>query len=141
LTEQFLRAATAGDVAGLERLLAEDVVNIGDGGGKVPFASLHPIRSRDRVVRGLLGNLAKVPPERAWIEEINGQPAIVAVRDGQVYGVVLLEVRNGQVHTLYSVANPDKLRSLLDLSSGHATNPDRHSQYRRGGGQQTQDHS
>jgi RNA polymerase sigma-70 factor, ECF subfamily len=112
LTQQFLRAATGGDVQGLLKLLAEDVVAVGDGGGKGP-AGLRPIASPDRVVRGFLGNLQKMPPDGAWIEEVNGQPAIVATRDGQPYGVVLLEVRNAQVQVVYSVVNPDKLRSIL----------------------------
>jgi len=112
LTEHFLRASNAGDVQGLLDLLAEDVVAIGDGGGKA-FAGLRPIRSRDHVMRGFLGNLRKMPPDQAWIEEVNGQPAIVATRNGQPYGVVLLEIRAGQVQTVYSVVNPDKLRSIL----------------------------
>ncbi|HYW88797.1 MAG TPA: RNA polymerase sigma-70 factor, partial [Chloroflexota bacterium] len=91
---------------------AEDVVSIGDGGGKA-VAGLHPIRSREHVIRGFLGNLQKMPPDGAWIEEINGQPAIVATRNGQPYGVLLLDVSGGQVRTLYSVVNPDKLRSIL----------------------------
>jgi RNA polymerase sigma-70 factor (ECF subfamily) len=112
LTEQFLCAATSGDVQGLVTLLAEDVVSIGDGGGKA-HAGLRPIQSRDHVLRGFMGNLQKMPPDQAWIEEINGQPAIVAWRNGQPYGVVLLEVRDNQVQVLYSVVNPDKLRSIL----------------------------
>jgi len=112
LTEQFLRAATAGDVQGLLTLLAEDVVSVGDGGGKA-FAGLHPLHSRDRVVRGFMGGLQKMPPDEVWIEEVNGQPAIVATRQGKPYGVVLLEVRDGRVQRLYSVVNPDKLRSIL----------------------------
>jgi RNA polymerase sigma-70 factor, ECF subfamily len=112
LTNEFLRAATAGDVQGLLNLFAEDVVAVGDGGGKVA-TTLRPIRTRDHVVRGLLGNLAKVPVDNAWIEEVNGQPAIIAMRNGQLYSVVLLEVRDGQVQVVYSVANPDKLRSIL----------------------------
>jgi RNA polymerase sigma-70 factor (ECF subfamily) len=118
LTEEFLHASTSGDVEGLLRLLATDVTSIGDGGGKVA-AGLRPIVSRDHVVRGFIGNLRKMPPDAAWIEEVNGQPAIVATRDGKPYGVVLLEVRDGQVQTLYSVVNPDKLRSLpLPLGEG-----------------------
>lgn len=112
LTEQFLRAATGDDVQGLIDLLAEDVVSVGDGGGKAA-AGLRPIVSRDHVVRGFFGNLRKNPPDRAWIEEINGQPAIVATKDGKPYGVILLEIRDGRIHTLYSVVNPDKLRSIL----------------------------
>jgi RNA polymerase sigma-70 factor (ECF subfamily) len=112
LTEQFLRAAMAGDVQGLVNVLAEDVVAVGDGGGKVT-TTLRPVRSRDHVVRGLLGNLSKLPIDGAWIEEVNGQPAIISTLDGQLYGVVLLEVRGGQVQVVYSVVNPDKLRSIL----------------------------
>ena len=111
ITQQFLRATTTGDVQGLLRLLAEDVVSIGDGGGKAA-AALQPVRSRERVTRGLVGNLRKAPPDRIWMEEVNGQPAIVATRAGQPYGVLLLEVQAGQVQRLYSVANPDKLRGL-----------------------------
>ncbi len=113
LTEQFLRATTAGDVQGLMRMLAEDVVSVGDGGGKAA-AGLRPVVSRDRVVRGLLGNLQKMPPDRAWIEEVNGQPAIVATKDGKPYAVLLLEVGNdGLVKLVYFVLNPDKLGSIL----------------------------
>ena len=111
LTEQFLRATTAGDVQGLMNLLAEDVVSIGDGGGKAA-AGLNPIYSRDRVTRGFIGNLTRMPPDHAWITEVNGQPAIVATRHGKPYGVVLLEVRDGQIQRLYSVVNPDKLGYL-----------------------------
>ena len=112
LTHEFLRASTLGDVEGLMQLLAEDVVSYGDGGGKAA-AGLRPIVSRDRVVRGLLGNLQKMPPDRAWIEEVNGQPAIIATRGGEAYGVLLLEIRDDRVQVVYSIVNPDKLRSIL----------------------------
>jgi RNA polymerase sigma-70 factor (ECF subfamily) len=111
LTEEFLRATSSGDVQGVLRLLSEDVVSISDGGGKAN-AALHPITTRDRVVRGFLGNLQKMPPDRAWIEEVNGQPAIVATRHGRPYAALLLDIRDGQVHTLYAVVNPDKLKGL-----------------------------
>jgi RNA polymerase sigma factor (sigma-70 family) len=48
LTGQFLAAATVGDVAGLERFLADDVVSWNDGGGKVP-AGLRPVHGRAKV--------------------------------------------------------------------------------------------
>jgi RNA polymerase sigma-70 factor (ECF subfamily) len=118
LTEQFLRATTAGDVQGLLDLLAEDVVSVGDGGGKAA-AGLRPIHSRDRVIRGFLGNLQKMPPDAAWIDEVNGQPAVIATRHGKLYGVVLLDILNGRVQTIYSVVNPDKLQTLpLPLGEG-----------------------
>jgi RNA polymerase sigma-70 factor, ECF subfamily len=112
LTEEFLHAATTGDVQGFLGLLADDVMAIGDGGGKAA-AGLRPIHTRDHVLRGFFGNLRKLPPDRAWIEEVNGQPAIIASRDGKPYGVVLLQVRDGRVQVVYSVVNPDKLMHLV----------------------------
>lgn len=108
LTQEFLHAVNSGEVDGLLHLLAEDVTSVGDGGGK-GAAGLRPVHSADKVARGFLGNLRKMPADRAWIDEINGQPAILATRNGQPYGVVLLEIRDGRVQTLYSVVNPDKL--------------------------------
>ena len=112
LTEQFMRATGSGDVEGLLTLLAEDVVHVGDGGGKAQ-AGLRPIVTRDHVLRGFLGNLQKMPPDRAWIEEINGQPAILATRDGKPYAVLLLEIREGQIQAIYTVVNPDKLQHVF----------------------------
>lgn len=50
LTSEFLAAAVAGDLAGLERILADDVVSFSDGGGQVP-AALHPVHGRAKVAR------------------------------------------------------------------------------------------
>jgi RNA polymerase sigma-70 factor (ECF subfamily) len=114
LTEEFFHATSSGDVQHMLRLLSEDVVSISDGGGKAN-AALRPITTRDRVVRGFLGNLQKIRPDRAWIEEVNGQPAIVATRHGQPYAALLLDIRDGQVRTLYAVVNPDKLKGLRGM--------------------------
>jgi RNA polymerase sigma-70 factor (ECF subfamily) len=121
VTEQFLQATSSGNVQGLLHLLCEDAVAISDGGGQVS-AALRPIVSRDRVSRGYFGNLPKVPMDRVWIEEVNGQPAIIAALQGRVVGVVLLEMRGSQVQRLYAVVNPDKLQALdrqaADLAPG-----------------------
>jgi RNA polymerase sigma-70 factor (ECF subfamily) len=92
-------------------VLARDAVLVGDGGGKA-FAARQPVTSADRVARGFLGALQKMPPDRVWMDEVNGQPALVASREGSIFAVLLLEVRDGRVQRLYSVVNPDKLRHL-----------------------------
>src|SRR5215203_2919655 len=56
LARQFFVATEKGDLAGLEALLAQDVVLTGDGGGKVP-ALARSMRGRDRVARTLLHGL------------------------------------------------------------------------------------
>jgi RNA polymerase sigma-70 factor (ECF subfamily) len=113
VTQQFLRASATGEVEQLVAMLTEDVVSISDGGGKA-LAALRPVVTPDRVARGFLGNVNKLPPDAVWVEEVNGQPAIVATRDGQPYGVVLLDVdvAGDRVRRLFAVANPDKLLGL-----------------------------
>ena len=111
ITREFMRATTNGDVQDLLRLLAEDVVAISDGGGKA-FAALRPVHSRENVSRGVLGSFSKAPPDSVRMEEVNGQPAIVATRGGEPRGVLLLDVKAGKVQALYAVVNPDKLRNV-----------------------------
>jgi RNA polymerase sigma-70 factor (ECF subfamily) len=115
LAQQFMQAASSGDLDGIIRLLAEDVTHTPDGGGKAAVGGLRTIHSPDRVARGTLGNLMKMPPDKAWIEEINGQSAIVATRGGKPYAVLVVETRNGQIHRLYTVVNPDKLTDIARL--------------------------
>src|SRR4051794_20588951 len=52
LARRFFAAAEQGDLAGLEALLAHDVVLSGDGGGKAP-ALAHSLHGRGRVARTL----------------------------------------------------------------------------------------
>jgi RNA polymerase sigma-70 factor (ECF subfamily) len=109
ITHQFLRASTSGDMQGLLNLLTADIVLTADGGGKAP-AGLRPVHGADRVSRGFIGSMLKMPPGVvARVEEINGQPALVGYLDGQPYGVVLLEVEQDRVSRVYIVMNPDKL--------------------------------
>lgn len=116
VTHRFLEAVSSGDVQGFVQMLAEDVVSYADGGGKARApAGLRPVYSRDRVSRGLLANLRKYPPDRAWIEDVNGQPGILATMDGKLYGVLLLEVRDGLIQAIYVVSNPDKLEAINRL--------------------------
>ena len=114
LAAQFLAALNDGDVAGLERLLAQDVAFYGDGGGKAP-AIKTPIFGRSRVVRFLMG-LARQAPEmgvRLELVEVNGQPGLRALdAQDQVVTVLGLDVVDGAIAALRNVLNPDKLQHL-----------------------------
>jgi RNA polymerase sigma-70 factor (ECF subfamily) len=116
VTEAFLHAACSGDMDQLLQLLntnlSEDAVFVGDGGGKVRGAGLKPVQGAANVSRGLVGNLLKFPPDSVSLEEINGQPALVATKDGSLYAVLVLEVEDGRIRALLTVLNPDKLRPL-----------------------------
>ncbi|QKW50826.1 RNA polymerase sigma-70 factor [Streptomyces buecherae] len=114
LATRFFDALRGGDVAGLRDLLAADVQMVGDGGGKAPQLA-RAVAGADNVAR-LLG---AVMPLLARVEvtfeprELNGQPgAIFRDRDGGVLNTLALDVRDGQVQTIRSVVNPDKLAHL-----------------------------
>ncbi len=112
ITAQFLQATMRGDMQGLLRLLSDDVVFVADSGGKAP-AGRKPVRVRENVARGMVGFLRLIPAGlRARIAMVNGQPAIVGYVDGQLYGVMFVEIVGERVGRVYTVLNPDKLAWL-----------------------------
>jgi RNA polymerase sigma-70 factor, ECF subfamily len=120
LARRFFRAVGEGDVDGLIRLLAADVVADADGGGKA-FAFSETIHGRERVAR-LLGEGA-TRGRRLWVDgmhmaEINGQPgALFFDPAGVLVVAVTLDIADDLVQTLRAVTNPDKLAHLQRAAS------------------------
>jgi RNA polymerase sigma-70 factor (ECF subfamily) len=122
LAAQFFGALREGDVDGLRELLAADASLVGDGGGKAP-ALARSIIGAEKVARVL----ASIFPWLVRIEvrleprEVNGQPgAIVRDRDGKILNTMALEVLDGQIQTIRSVQNPDKLWHLGPVADAWA---------------------
>lgn len=117
LVERFLAAAQLGDIAGLESLLAADVVSRADGGGKVN-AARRPVEGRDHVARYLVGVLerfgAGILP---YFAQANGEPAIVAVGPDGIRAVLFLTFDGDQLRSLEIAMNPDKLSRVEDQLS------------------------
>ena len=115
LARRFFAAAQAGEIAGLEALLAHDVVLTGDGGGKVP-ALARSLCGRSRVARTLLtwfrlaARMSGVSLRRV---EVNAGPGALLL-DGQdrVIGVVALDIAGEEIQGVRSIVNPDKLAHL-----------------------------
>lgn len=109
LVRSFLTAARDGDLGGLEKLLAADVVWSSDGGGKVS-AARRPIEGRDKVFRFLAGAtrtfLAGVDFTAV---EINGATALAVWEGDTLLSVTAFDVRDGLVTHAWAVVNPDKL--------------------------------
>jgi RNA polymerase sigma-70 factor (ECF subfamily) len=111
----FLAAAAANDPATLAQLLAEDAVFISDGGGKVR-AALNPILGRDKIAAFFIGVRRKLP-HPAGTEyrptTINGLRGFLIVQpDGRIEQTLSFEIREGAIHRIYVVRNPDKLKAL-----------------------------
>jgi RNA polymerase sigma-70 factor (ECF subfamily) len=119
LAASFIAAVDDGDLAALEKLLADDVVMRGDGGGKVP-ALARALHGRRRVSRTLaawgkaMDRLGGIGFE---VAPVNGQPgAVVRAPSGELVAVMALDIADGQVQGINSVVNPDKLAHLGPLA-------------------------
>ncbi|MFI1282642.1 RNA polymerase sigma factor SigJ [Streptomyces sp. NPDC020858] len=116
IIEEFLAAATSGRTEPLVRLLTQDAVSVGDGGGKV-LARAKAFEGALAVATFMRGLFKPSAAKRAHVggaPEIyattaNGGPAIVAVVDGRVVAITCLEVTAEGIAAIRNQVNPDKL--------------------------------
>jgi len=95
----------------LRELLAADVHMAGDGGGKAPQWGTRIIGA-ENVARVLAALVTPFVRNGGVVEphQVNGQPgAIVRDRDGNVLNTLALDIIDGQIQTIRTVINPDKL--------------------------------
>ena len=118
LLRAFLKAANAGDVEELKALLADDAVMIADGGpGGVRIKG---VRNLPRPLAGSAKIAAFVsafahrpsPPLQTRECELNGQPAIVASRQGRPLVALLLAVAAGRIQRVFLQADPARLQRI-----------------------------
>ncbi|TLP54781.1 RNA polymerase sigma-70 factor [Microbispora triticiradicis] len=122
IVEEFLVAAASGRIEPLVHLLTEDAVSIGDGGGKVP-ARAKAFEGAIAVAKFLRGLFRPGEAKRAfaggapelYASTANGDPAVVAVVNGRVVGVMCLEVTAEGIAACRNQVNPDKLERATAL--------------------------
>ncbi|MFI9642184.1 RNA polymerase sigma-70 factor [Micromonospora sp. NPDC051925] len=122
LASRFFDALTDGNVDELRHLLAADVQLVGDGGGKAPQLARAVMGAENvaRVLGTVLPLLIRIDVSVAP-HEVNGQPgAIFRDRDGRVLQVLALDVRDGQIQTIRTVINPDKIRHIGPVADAWA---------------------
>lgn len=116
IVDEFLVAARSGKTEPLIRLLTADAISIGDGGGKVPAHArvFEGAEAVAKLLRGLFtpgaakrAAVGGSPDVYAWTA--NGGPALVAVVDGRVVGIMCLEVTADGIVAVRNQVNPDKL--------------------------------
>jgi RNA polymerase sigma-70 factor (ECF subfamily) len=116
--EQFLLYLGNRDAAGLERLLAADVISISDGGAEMN-AARRPVHGRDKVLRLIIGLAAKAQIEpRFTIQVLNGLPSIV-IEDQRSSKTAATRYTlhadidtEGRISSLYAVLAPEKLSAV-----------------------------
>ncbi|MBP0457054.1 RNA polymerase sigma-70 factor [Streptomyces montanisoli] len=116
IVEEFLAAATSGKTEPLVRLLTDDAVAIGDGGGKVP-ARAKAFEGAVAVAKYMRGLFKPGKAQLAlaggayevYATTANGVPAVVALVEGRIIAVMCLEVTGEGIAACRAQVNPDKL--------------------------------
>ncbi|OKH73997.1 RNA polymerase sigma-70 factor [Mycolicibacterium sp.] len=114
ITEQFLAAASTGDVEGLLSVLAPDVTFTTDHGGKAT-AVLRPVTGAKKVANLLMGFFRareRMPELRFETAIYNSAPAFVVYLGDHPEAVFLLETTDGRITNFYAMRNPDKLTAI-----------------------------
>ncbi|GHE75557.1 DNA-directed RNA polymerase sigma-70 factor [Amycolatopsis deserti] len=116
IVEEFLAAALSGRTDSLVRMLTDDVISVGDGGGVV-FSLPWPVTGVVRVARFLRGLVE--PSEAKWkmiggrptqfAAVANGLPALVLIVGDRVAAVASLDVTTDGIAAVHIQANPAKL--------------------------------
>lgn len=113
LLENFVTAATSGDISALRAMLAADAVAVTDGGG-VKRAALRPVRGADNIARFFAGLFGKIAARGSRLSfepaMVNGEPALLLYLDGALDETVSIAVEDGLISAFYVVRNPEKLR-------------------------------
>jgi RNA polymerase sigma-70 factor (TIGR02957 family) len=117
LVERFLDAARGGDIAGLKRMLAEDVTSVADGRGTPGVARL-PVHGAEKVARYLATVTGRyVEGLMVSIREVNGTPGVLGWFGSTLLGVFVPEIAGGRITSIRIVANPEKLRFVSEQAA------------------------
>lgn len=110
LNEAFRAAWQTGNVTALIALLDGDAEAITDGGGKTAAATEPLIGSR-AIAEFFTGIFARQPDLQVEIATVNGEPGLIGMAGDQIISVISTSVRNGVIHNIWAMRNPDKLRA------------------------------
>jgi RNA polymerase sigma-70 factor (ECF subfamily) len=117
---RFMRSFGAHDVAGMEALLAEDVVTLNDTNGRYPAAGVAVVGA-NKVARFHAGiaNLREQLP-RIEVRWLNGAPAVIGSYDEPVTDrfapafITLGELdEQGRIRRIFTLINPDKIARFI----------------------------
>jgi RNA polymerase sigma-70 factor (ECF subfamily) len=113
LLQAFSEAARKGDLAAMTTLLAEDAVLITDGGRDGVRAGR--VRNLVRPLTGAkkIASFVAAVDGRAWEDSreyvLNGQPALVAFRDGRPFAALFVSIADGRIVQIFIQADVARL--------------------------------
>ncbi|MER7129853.1 RNA polymerase sigma factor SigJ [Streptosporangium saharense] len=108
LVRDFKQAWEAKDIGALVGLLDPDATMVADGGGQAGTA-LRPIEGSERIARYVIAIADLVPGLTILERTVNGQPGLVAQRDGVTVTVAAFDASGDRIRQIWVVRNPEKL--------------------------------
>lgn len=108
LVRDFKQAWEAKDIGALVGLLDPDATMVADGGGQAGTA-LRPIEGGERIARYVIAIADLVPGLTILERTVNGQPGLVAQRDGVTVTVAAFDASGDRIRQIWVVRNPEKL--------------------------------
>jgi RNA polymerase sigma-70 factor (ECF subfamily) len=122
LAARFLDAVREGEIEGLQTLLVADVQMIADSGGKVPQWGMGVVGAQKvaRIIASMIHPFLKIGG-KVESQVVNGQPgAIFRDRDNRVIIAWIFDVHEGQIQTIRTMLNPDKLAHVGPVADARA---------------------
>ncbi len=117
VVDAFIAACAGGDLKALLPLLDPSVVGWADVGGTLAVVS-QPNVGRETVAHQIMRFFGD-PGTTLIAREINGEPGVIALRNGAVAAVLALTVKEHLITRIYAVVDPPKLahvRRVLETS-------------------------
>jgi RNA polymerase sigma-70 factor, ECF subfamily len=114
--DAFIAACSTGEITALLPLLDPEVIGWADVGRMLPSAS-EPIVGAQKVAEGVMRFFRPGSGTTLEPRTVNGEPGIIALRNGAVFAVLAVTVKQGRITRLYAQADPRKLahvRRVLD---------------------------
>jgi RNA polymerase sigma-70 factor (ECF subfamily) len=108
VVDAFIAACQSGSVVALLPLLDPSVVGWADVGGTLAAVRV-PNVGREEVAQRVMRFFGAGSGVELIARLVNGEPGMVALRQGSVFAVLVLSVKRGLVTRVYAVADPRKL--------------------------------
>jgi RNA polymerase sigma-70 factor (ECF subfamily) len=106
--DAFIAACAGGELEALLPLLDPSVIGWADVGGMLAAVS-QPNVGSEKVAQGVMRFFGAASGTTLMARNVNGEPGIIAFRDGAVTEVLALTVKDGAITRVYVVADPRKL--------------------------------
>lgn len=112
LLQKFVAAAQSGQRDAIRALLDDDVMTLGDGGGKVPSVA-GGLQGGERVTNLYWAHALRLGERLQYrIAAINGELGLLRYIDGQLESANAIVSDGERIVAIYAIRNPDKLRNV-----------------------------